>query len=132
MGTILVVAHPESQEAGVVPELQRHGYAAIAAGTVPHVQEQLVVNTDCEALWLNHDVFGPGVGIRFMGWLRSQSMWRTLPVFIVASALNPEDESVYRRYGVIECYSTVCWSAEHIAQDVLEQLYMLTVTAAAR
>jgi CheY-like chemotaxis protein len=115
---ILVVEDEQPLLEAIRTKLEQEGFSVLTARSVAQATEYLGSVPKISFVWLDHYLLGKETGLDFVGRLKENPQWKTIPIFVVSNTATPDKIQSYLHLGAEKYYAKVSNRLDGIVEDM--------------
>ena len=114
---ILVIEDELPLLEAIVAKGDRAGFEMISARSIAEGKRFLKDVEHVDAVWIDHFLPG-GLGLELVQAMRAHPDWKSIPVFLVTNAIEPDIINKYLKAGIQQYYTKVMSSLDDIFASI--------------
>jgi DNA-binding response OmpR family regulator len=118
---ILVVEDDELISKAVVMKIGMFGFKSFVAKTSDEALK-ILQSEKIDVIWLDHYLLDGTTGLDFVMQIKTNDLWKTIPIFVVSNTANERNIESYMKLGVSNYYIKVNHPIEDIIKDIEKSL----------
>ena len=115
---ILVVEDENSLRKAISVSLKKHQYEVLMATSADEAINALSANGKVDAIWLDHYLLNNETGLDFLQKMKTQELWKDIPVFVVSNSVDDNKVNSYYVMGIEKYYIKAENSLDTIIVDI--------------
>lgn len=116
--TILVLEDERHLADAIRDTFLEHNFDPIVVATVEEGLKQLENQKTVDVIWLDHYLLGAENGLDFVIRLKSNDVWKDIPVFVVSNTTSSANIRSYLELGVTNYYTKSDYDINQIVADI--------------
>ena len=118
---ILVVEDERALVNAITKKLQSSNFETQSARTIQAALEIFKLNK-FDAIWLDHYLLGKETGLDFVTILKSNELWKRIPIFVVSNTASPDKIKSYIHLGIDKYFVKSNYRLDEIIRDLRKVL----------
>jgi DNA-binding NtrC family response regulator len=120
--SILVIEDEMPLIKAIRDKLYRNDFDVISARSVNQALGLMDDVKSVDAIWLDHYLLGTEDGLDFVKKIKSDDIWKNIPIFVVSNTASSEKVVDYHKYGVTKFFTKANFRLDEIVAEIQKHL----------